>query len=112
DRLHLVFAGDPATLVDDVDRDLCTDRTSDRPCRRERAGKIIDDADPDRRVLRANKPATETGCREGRGRALKERSARRYWCHDVLPLDAPRRAGARAPRFWGGFVKTPSASTR
>jgi hypothetical protein len=30
DRLHLVFAGDPATLVDDVDRDLRTDRTGDR----------------------------------------------------------------------------------
>src|SRR5262249_20366875 len=67
DRLHLVFAGDAATLVDDVDRGLRTDRTGDRSCRRERPGKIIDDADPDRRVLRANKIADETGCREGRG---------------------------------------------
>ena len=30
DRLHLIFALDPATLVDDVDRDLRTDRTGDR----------------------------------------------------------------------------------
>jgi hypothetical protein len=30
DRLHLIFARDSATLVDDVDRDLRTDRTGDR----------------------------------------------------------------------------------
>src|SRR5262245_8358142 len=74
DRLHLVFAGDAATLVDDVDGDLRADRTGNRPCRRERPGKIIDDADPDRRVLRANELAAEAGCRDGRGRVLREGS--------------------------------------
>jgi hypothetical protein len=39
DRLHLIFAGDPATLVDDVDRNLRTDRTGDRACGPRRARK-------------------------------------------------------------------------
>ena len=110
DRLHLVFAGDAATLVDDVDRDLRTDRTGDRPCRREGPGKIIDDADPDRRVLRANNLAAETGCREGRGRVLEERFARRYCCHDVLPMDAPRRSRCRS--FFGEYLKNLLRSQR
>src|SRR4029077_1199879 len=111
DRLHLVFAGDPATLVDDVDRDLRTDRTRDRPCRRKRPGKIIDDADSDRRVLRANNLAAETGCREGRGRVLKERSARRYCCHDDLPMECS--APVATPQLFRGVFEEPLAeSTR
>ena len=59
DRLDLVFAVDPATLVDDVDRDLRTDRTGDRACRREWSGKVIDDADPDRCILGVNETAAQ-----------------------------------------------------
>ena len=111
DRLHLVFGGDPATLIDDVDRGLRTDRTGDRPCRRERPGKIIDDADPDRRVLRASKLAAETGCRERRGRVLKERSARRYCCHDDLPMECS--APVATPQLFRGVFEEPLAeSTR
>src|SRR5499427_7743257 len=81
DRLDLVFAGDPATLVDDVDGDLRADRAGDRACRRERARKVIDDADPDRRVLGANELAAEAECGDGRRRIPQKRSARRYRFH-------------------------------
>src|SRR6516162_2594411 len=81
DGLDLVFAGDPATLVDDVDGDLRADRAGDRACRRERARKVVDDADPDRRVLGANELAAEAERGDGRRRVPEKRSARRYRFH-------------------------------
>src|SRR5262249_50579894 len=81
DRLDLVFAGDPATLVDDVDRDLRPDRAGDRTCRREWPRKVIDDTDPDRRFLGANELAAEAECRNRRRRISDKRSARDYRFH-------------------------------
>src|SRR5262249_18283966 len=81
DRLDLVFAGDPATFVDDIDGDLRADRAGHRACRRERPRKVIDDADPDRRVLGANELAAKTERGDGRRRGPQKRSARRYRFH-------------------------------
>ena len=47
DRHDLVLAGDAAALVDEIDRDLAADRAGDRAAGGERAGQVIDDADPD-----------------------------------------------------------------
>src|SRR5262249_61193699 len=76
-----VLAGAPATLVDDVDRDLRADRAGDRARRREWPRKVIDDADADRRVLGANELAAEAERRNRRRRISDKRSARDYRFH-------------------------------
>src|SRR5262249_50333799 len=81
DGLAFVLPADPATFVDDVDGDLRADRAGDRACRRKRPRKVIDDADPDRRVLGASELAAEAERGDGRRRIPQKRSARRYRFH-------------------------------
>src|SRR6202011_5366963 len=83
DRLDLVFAGDAALLVDEVDGDLRADRAGNRAGRRERARQVVDDADADRRLLGAGEPAAEARDRQRRGRKLEKRTAGRV--ADFLP---------------------------
>ncbi len=61
DRNDLVFAADAAFLVDEVDRDLRADRAGDRTARRERAGQVVDHADPQGFGLRARARPVEAG---------------------------------------------------
>src|SRR5262249_33298126 len=103
DRLHLVFAGDSATLVDDVDRDLRADRAGDRARRRERPRKIIDDADPDRRFLGANELAAEAERRDCRRPISEQRSARGYRFPGWPPYELFAVDGRDAAAFTGSI---------
>src|SRR5262249_6913791 len=60
DRHDLVFAGDAAALIDEIDRDLGADRAGDGAGGGERAGQIVDDADPNGLGFGAGDASTET----------------------------------------------------
>lgn len=62
DRHHFVLAGNAATLVDEIDRDLGAHRAGDRTAGGERAGQVIDDADPDLLGLGSGETPAEAQC--------------------------------------------------
>jgi hypothetical protein len=76
DRHHLVFAGNAAALVDEIDRDLGADRAGDRAAGGERAGQVVDHADPNGLGLGAGEASTEAQCGNRRGGIFQNRSAR------------------------------------
>src|SRR5262249_41802499 len=92
DRLDLVFAGDAALFVDQVDRNLRADRAGDRARSRKRAGQIVDDADADGRLVRAGGTSAQARERQTCGGLLEKRAARGL--HESLP----------GGRLWGRFV--------
>jgi hypothetical protein len=93
DGYDLVFAGDPAALVDEINGDLGADRARHRPAGGERAGKVIDDTDADRLSFGAGQAPGKTQRGSGSGRALEQRSTR--CSHGVIPLWCWLLVGAR-----------------
>lgn len=71
-RHDLGLAADAALLVDEVDRDLCADRGSDRAARRKRAGQIVDHTDAQSFSLCLGACPIEAECGGGSRRGLQQ----------------------------------------
>ena len=75
DRHDLVLAGNAAALVDEIDRDLSAHRAGDRAAGGERAGQVVNDADPNRLRLGAGKAPGKAHCGNCCGGCLKQRTS-------------------------------------
>ena len=85
DRLDLVFAEHAAVLVGEIHRDLRADRARQRPGRRERAGQIVEHADPDRFFLRPDERGhAQERARRNAGRRELEHGT--PCLHGILPM--------------------------
>jgi len=77
-RDDLVFAGDAAALIDEIDRYLRADRACRRAARGEWTGQVIDDADPNRFGLCGREASRNRQCCGSRSRFLKQRATRSF----------------------------------
>ena len=75
DRFNLVFAGNAAALIDEIDRDLSAHRAGKRAAAGEGAGQVVDDADPNGLRLGAGKTPGKAHCGNCCGGFLKQRTA-------------------------------------
>src|SRR6202030_4543670 len=75
DRDDLVFAGNAAALIDEIDRDLSANGAGNRATGGEWAGQVVDDTDPNGLRLGAGKTPGKAHCSSCRNGLLKQRTA-------------------------------------